>query len=77
MTLVVIHWPWSRFVAYAPATFLTILHLLTNQLLRRDAAHAAGFYDGALLKLGATVLVLVFVVLGVCVRKNKDAYAQS
>jgi hypothetical protein len=64
-------------VSYARAAFLTILHFLALKLQRRHAAHAAGLYDGALLKLGVIVLVLLFVVVRVGVGKNEDAKAQS
>jgi hypothetical protein len=63
----------SCLLAHAPAAFLTVLHFLTNQLKRRHAAHAPGLHDGALLKLTAIVLVLLFVVIGVGLGKNQDA----
>jgi hypothetical protein len=69
-------WGLSVLVSHAGAAFLTML-LLTNQLKRRHAAHAAGLYYGALLKLGPIVLILLFVVVRVCVGKNQDAEAQG
>jgi hypothetical protein len=65
------------FVSHASAAFLAVLHFLTNSLLPRAAKDVVSIDYGALRQLSTIVLVLLFVVIRLGVRKNQNAKAQG